>query len=278
VAGARIDHNSRYEEVPVSPRVAVIFRDPCRDYTVKYIFSQAFVGPAPYFAYNVFDNGVALNTANPALDPETAASHEINVTWHGEKTLLGGSVYFNSQQNLFQLGDLLLPVNRLQDPVFVAPYGPGSRRILTQTANGGENDVFGFDLYGRYEADRLSLWTSYSFVDVENLVNGVQTGLPQISRHNVRAGFTWSICENLKLTPSVIYRSTPENLSNLAGLQGKVRDPYELNLYLLYTPLENVDVFAEFRNVTDHHYALRGILGPMPQETFRANGGVRWRF
>jgi hypothetical protein len=169
-------------------------------------------------------------------------------------------------------------VNVVNPMVYVEPFGAGSERILTQTANGGENQVFGFDLYARYEADRLSLWTSYSFVDVQNVVNNVQTGLPQISRHNVRFGFTWTVCENLKVTPSVVYRSTPENVSNPDGLVDELQDPYELNIYLLYTPAECFDLFADFRNVTDHKYALRGILGPMPQETFYVNAGARWRF
>jgi len=277
VGGVRIDHNTRYKEVPVTPRAAIIYRNTAYDYTVKYIYSQAFVGPPPYFAHNVFDNGIALNTNNPDLEPETAESHEINVTWHGEQTLLGTSVYFNSQQNLFLAGDLLLPVNTLQYPVYMDPTDPTSDRYLTQSANGGENTVFGLDVYGRYEADWLSLWTSYSYVDVRNVVNGVETTLPQISRHNFRFGFTWDIRENLKLTPSVILRSTPENLVT-TNLANEIRNPSEFNIYLLYTPFENMDIFAGFRNVGDQAYALKGLLGPTPQETFHASAGARLRF
>jgi len=276
VGGVRIDHNTRYKEVPVSPRAALIYRNSAHNYSVKYIYSQAFVGPPPYFAYNVFDNGTALNTSNPDLEPETADSHEVNVTWHGEQTLLGMSAYFNSQTNLFLAGDLLLPVNILQDPVYMDAAGTQSR-VLTQSANGGNNSVVGLDLYGRYEADRLSLWTSYSYVDVQNVVNGVQTSLPQISRHNVRFGFTWDIWENLKVTPSVIYRSTPDDLVT-TDLADQIRNPTEFNLYLLYTPFDNFDLFAEYRNIGDREYALKGVLGPMPQETFRATAGARWRF
>jgi hypothetical protein len=102
--------------------------------------------------------------------------------------------------------------------------------------------------------------------------------LPQISRHNVRLGCTWSIFENLKFTPSLIYRSTPENVRITDDLAGELRNPAEFNIFLLYNPWTHVDVFSEFRNVTNNHYALRGVLGPMPQETFHASAGVRWRY
>jgi outer membrane receptor protein involved in Fe transport len=277
VLGARIDHNTFYEEIPVSPRAAVIYRNDTHNYSIKYMFSQAFVGPAPYFAYNVFLNSTQLNTSNPGLEPETADSHEINVTWNGEKTMLGSSVYFNSQQNLFLAGELLLPVNVLQNPVYLDPAG-ATTRILTQSANGGDNSVFGVDLYGRYEADWLSMWASYSYVDAENVIAGVETGLPQISRHNVRFGFTCDVVDNLKLTPSVIYRSTPENIADPQGLASELENPTEFNLYLLYTPWEYFDVFADYRNIADRKYALRGVGGPTPKETFQATAGVRWRF
>jgi outer membrane receptor protein involved in Fe transport len=171
----------------------------------------------------------------------------------------------------------MLPVNIVQDPVYLDPAGTVTR-VLTQSANSGDNRVFGFDLYGRYEADKLSLWTSYSYVDVRNVVNGVETGLPQISRHNFRFGFTWDILVNLKLTPSVIYRSTPENIADPQGLARELVDPTVFNVYLLYSPWEHLDVFADFRNVGDRRYALRGAGGPTPKETFQAMGGARLRF
>jgi outer membrane receptor protein involved in Fe transport len=278
VGGFRIDHNTRYSDHAVSPRAALIYHNDAQNLTLKYIYSQAFVGPAPYFGYNVFLNSVQLNTSNPNLEPETADSHEINLTWFGENTMLGSSVYFNSQQNLFLPGELRLPVNILpESPVYLDEAGTDPR-ILTQSANGGDNTVFGFDLYGRYEADRLSLWTSYSYVDVHNVTEGVESGLPQISRHNFRLGFTWDILDNLKLTPSVIYRSTPENIVDTQDLAKELRNPTVFNLYLLYTPWKNIDVFADFRNVADRRYALQGVGGPTPKEIFHASTGVRWRF
>jgi hypothetical protein len=76
----------------------------------------------------------------------------------------------------------------------------------------------------------------------------------------------------------MIARSTPENIADPQGLAKELIDPTVFNVFLLYTPLEHVDVFADFRNVSDRGYALKGILGPTPQDTFRANAGLRWRF
>ena len=277
VAGARIDDNTRYDEVPVSPRASVIYSDPEQHFTLKYMYSQAFVGPPPYYAHNVFDNGVALNRANLQLQPETASSHEINFTHYTERLLCGTSVYFNTQQNLFQVGDLLLPANIVQDVVYLDLAGTDTR-ILTQTANGGTSRAVGCDVYSRYRHEGLSYWASYSFVDFKSVIDGVRSGLPLISAHNLRLGLSWQVLGELTITPSLVYRSRPEGAGNVSVLMQEIDDPYEINLQILYAPRDDLDVFIDFRNLTDHKYALKGILAPTPQETFRVNAGIRYLF
>jgi len=277
VAGARIDHNTRYSAIPVSPRAAIIYHNRKRNLSLKYIYSQAFVGPAPYFGYNVYDNGAALNVSNPGLEPETGSSHEINVTTVRDNLMLSGSVYSNTQQNLFQLGDMGLPVNIVQNEVYLDLAGTETR-TLTHSANGGESKAIGTDLWARYKSQNLSYWTSYSYVYFESLVNEQYSGLPMLSSHNARMGLSWEVFDNFIVTPSVVYRSTPRDLISVGGLAGAITDPYQFNMFLLYTPRENLDLFAEFRNLTDHRYALKGILAPTPQDGFRATAGVRYSF
>jgi outer membrane receptor protein involved in Fe transport len=276
-AGARIDHNTHYSEVPVCPRVAVIYHNTEQTFTCKYIYAQAFVGPAPYFAYNVFENGIALNTTNPSLSPETGTSHEIYMSTTSDKLLLAGSVYFNSQQNLFQTGDMMLPENIVRDTVYLDLAGTQTR-VLTHSANGGNSKAIGTDLWARYKYEDLSYWASYSYVYFESLVDDVYSGLPMLSAHNVRLGVTWQAFKGFTITPSVTYSSTPQGLFNTDGLAGDITDPYEFNLFMMYTPRKNLDLFAEFHNLTDHHYVLKGIFGPMPQDTLRISGGMRYSF
>ena len=278
VAGARLDWSSRYDETPFSPRLALIFNDEPTKLTVKYIFTKAFVAPAPYFGYNVFDNGVALNTVNADLRPEEAVSNELNAAIRLDEWLFGLSAYYSEQDNLIAVGDLAIPgVNVIDDEVYLDEDGQ-VHRILTQSANGGNSTSKGFEFYTRYQQRPFSLWGSYSFVDFSAEMGGVTTGLAQISKHNIRLGGTCWLLDGLSFTPSLVYRSTPENMTNEDGLEDEAEDPYEINAHVLYEISKNLDVFITIRNLTNHHYALKGVLGPMPQETFQAKAGLQLRF
>jgi hypothetical protein len=107
----------------------------------------------------------------------------------------------------------------------------------------------------------------------------VESGLQQISRHNVRAGLTWTIIPGLSVTPSLVFRSTPENLGDSYLDMGvSLNNPYEVNLHAVYTPIRFLDVFATVRNLTNNKYALRGVAGPALQEPFAAMAGLRFHY
>jgi hypothetical protein len=97
----------------------------------------------------------------------------------------------------------------------------------------------------------------------------------------VRLGVTWSILKNLSVTPSLVLRSTPENLDaspTYVNPNVSLNTPYQVNANALYTPLEWLDVFVTARNLTNNHYALRGVSGPQPQEPVTAMLGARIRY
>ncbi len=277
VGGVRVDTNTRYDTTPVSPRFTAIYKRPDMPLVFKYIYANAFLGPAPYFAFNVFDNGSAMNTSNPGLQPETTQSHELNLTWRGDQLQMTASTYFNSHDNLVQVGDLALPVNIVQNTVWMDAAGTDPR-VLTQTANSGSSEVFGVDLFAKYNTERLDWWASYSYVDFRSTVGGVTSGLPQISRNNFRAGMSVNLTDHFVVTPSLVIRSTPQNVSTTNTLERELHDPAEMNLFMLYRPSSQVELFGTFRNLTDHRYALKGVLGPTPQEPFRFQGGVRIKY
>jgi outer membrane cobalamin receptor len=279
IAGVRVDANSRYDEIPISPRGALIFNALHDRLTLKYVFSQAYVAPAPYFAYNVFDNGQRLSRGNANLEPERAMSNEVNATWQDGHLLASASAYYNRQSNLLLTSQSEAAPTEL-GTVWVGPTA-SEPRLLTQSANGGTSAALGFDLFSRLNLSQLSLWGSYSFVDFERTVEGTKTGLPQISAHNVRFGLTWNIIDGLSVTPSLVYRSTPENLGatyTFPGVGLSLSNPYELNLAVLYSPIDLLDVFVTGRNLTNHKYALRGVSGPAPQEPISVMSGLRVRY
>jgi hypothetical protein len=76
-----------------------------------------------------------------------------------------------------------------------------------------------------------------------------------------------------------VLRSTPANLPDSFKLQGtSMRLPYEVNLNVVYSPTRNADAFLTMRNLTNHHYAVRGVSGPALQEPIWGIGGVRLRY
>ncbi|MFH2137520.1 MAG: TonB-dependent receptor [Candidatus Omnitrophota bacterium] len=273
IIGGRVDTNSRYNEVPFSPRLAAIY-DVDENWTLKYIFTKAYVSPPPYFGYNVFDNGTAINITNPNLEPEKAVSNEVNVSYSKEKLSVGLSGYYNKQDKLLIVGDQALPVNTVQNVVYTDLAGTGTRK-LTQTVNAGESRSLGFDLFGRYSIGKTSFWGSFSYVDYIAEIGGQKTGLDGISRDNVRLGMTYALRKNLWITPSLVYRSTPANINNALSLDQELKNPHEINMHILYKPKENWSYYADLRNITNHKYAVKGILGALPQETFRADVGVK---
>jgi len=274
VAGLRVDKNSRFKQRPISPRAAAVVKI-SDSLTAKYVFTKAFVAPAPYFGYNVFDNGVAINTTNEKLQPEKSISNEVNLVYQRDKLNLGASAYMNRAKNLLVFGDRGLPLNTVMDEIYLDLAGTDTRR-LTQSANGGTSESKGFELSAKWGGDRLSGWASYSIVNVQSRIGASKTGLDQISRHNARLGATWSPTAALHITPSVVYRSTPENYGNATlNLGSAIRNPYEVNIHAVYAPTPRVDLFAGARNLTNNRYALKGVLGPMPQETLSLYGGLK---
>jgi outer membrane receptor for ferrienterochelin and colicin len=292
IAGVRADTSSRYSEVPVSPRAAVIFNGIDERLTMKYVFSMAYVAPGPYFGHNIFYNGFQISGPNPDLKPERAISNEVNLTWQDKGLLASASGFYNHQSNLLITAQSEAPQTIVSPLVYLdaptcTPVPPAMTctpppatpaPLLRHSINLGSSNAFGFDLSTRYSSGAFAPWASYSYVDFKRNLAGQKSGLDQISRHNVRAGVTYNILPNLSVTPSLVLRSTPENLGDTYTDMGvSLKTPYEVNASALYSPMENLDVFVTGRNLTNHHYALRGVSGVALQEPITVMGGVRMR-
>ena len=272
IAGTRLTKDTRFSELPLTPRAALIY-DVTPELTAKYIFSRAFVAPAPYFAHATYDNGTALATSTPNINPETSMTHEINLTYNRTNFTVGVSGYYSTQDNLILPPDTAVAQYTFPT-VWVGPTA-SDQRLLAHSVNSGTSESIGVDLYGRATFGPISTWASYSYVDFhENLPTGT-IGLQGISHHNGRLGATWAVTGKLFVTPSLEIRSTPENV--VPGTLGSaLQTPYDINLYILFEMTKHVELFANLCNITDNHYALGGIAGiAYPQETFHGVIGVR---
>ncbi len=278
IGGVRVDINTRFDATPVSPRAALVY-SPIQPLTVKYIFTQAYVAPAPYFFHNVFDNGVQISAGNSDLKPEKAMSNEVNATFQNDSLLVSASGYFNKQDNLLLTAQTELPETVLYDKVYIDPNDASKTRRVARAINLGSSQAYGSDLSARYNMGPISARASYSYVHFKRTTGATTTNLDKISAHNVRAGVTWSIVQGLSITPSLVLRSTPANLpAEWTDLGVSLKNPYELNFHALYTPIKNVDAFVLARNITNRKYALRGVGGPALQEPASAMFGLRARY
>jgi hypothetical protein len=192
--------------------------------------------------------------------------------------LLSASVYYNHQSDLLITAQSEAPQTVISPMVYVNPDGTGVRR-LTQSINLGQSRAVGADVLGRYSGRAFSASASYSFVTFRRTLGDRVEGLDQISRHNVRVGITLNLLGSLAVTPSLVFRSTPENLPDTYQNAGtSLRNPYEVNLAAVYALRKILDLFMTVRNVTSHHYALRGVSGPALQEPRVIMGGLRFRY
>jgi outer membrane receptor protein involved in Fe transport len=295
IAGIRIDVSSRFDEVPISPRAALIYNGLEGRLALKYIFAMAYVAPPPYFGHNVFDNGQQLSGPNHELKPERETSNEVNATFKGKNLLLSLSGYFNHQSDLLIIAQSEAS-ETIQYPVVYLPDMTGNAPDMTQTRkvrhsiNLGTSNSWGADVSARYNYGPLSSWTSYSWMNFRRKLGLAESGLQQISHHNVRGGVTWSILSNLSVTPSFMWRSKPVIPPSLTTPSATnpfpayyvpgidFEHPWEVNFNAIYTPVKALDVFVTLRNVTNHKYAVRGISGPAPQEPFSGYAGARFRY
>ena len=95
-AGVRLDHYSTFGSA-VSPRLAAIFR-PNEKTALKYTFGHAFRAPNAYEMF--YSDGVSVE-ANPRLQPETIASHNVAIERILTPTFrVVAEAYYNRLNNL----------------------------------------------------------------------------------------------------------------------------------------------------------------------------------
>ncbi len=293
IAGLRIDINSLYEDVPISPRLAAIYKV-TPQLAVKYIYTQAYVAPAPYYGYSSFFNGAILQQVNPDLKPEKSISNEINIHYKGKQFVVSSSGYINQQKDLLILGERNQAEN-VVDPDVIAgstssdgTYFNFGNVPLVQTANSGSLLTYGFDAFTKYYVGSASIWGSYSWVNQNvgtlSQIDLEATTLTNVSKHNTRLGVTYAFLSKYTATTSFSWRSTPEATDDQQAnidakkLTDEVKNPIFVNAHVTYSPIEKLSIFLDAKNLLDSKVALDGIFNPTPQEGIKVTGGASFTF
>ena len=275
--GLRGDASTLFEEKPLSPRGAIIF-NATENLIAKYMYSQAYVIPAPYFGYATAFDGSNLITLNQNMEPETMKSHEINLFYFKNNFTLSLSGYYNRQENMILIGENATSANILDDQVTYLANGQTIN--LTQTVNQGSSKTYGIDLSSKVKHGNASFWGSYSYVNGDVLILGEKTSILEqnvISKHNVRLGVSYNFFHRLTATLSGKLSSTPEgidNYTNLYGLSKELKMPYQINLHANYIFNPHFRAFLNIKNLTNHAYAMRGVRDPVLAETVKATLGL----
>jgi outer membrane receptor protein involved in Fe transport len=288
VLGARIDKDSRFDEIPMSPRSALIL-NATEQLTAKAIYTQAYVAPAPNQMYDIFNLGSIVYGPNLKLKPEKARSLELNASFRNSSFLASASVFYNQQRNLLLHAYTNADVN-LVGPIYPSPDPGAPAGTLYRNANGGTNDVWGGEIFGRYNLskNRASVWGSYSYVDAKMtmVVAGQDktTGLTDASHHNWRLGGTVGVLpDRLFTTMWFTLRSTPQNVLGMTPksappttLQDAAKWPYELGLHILVRLKYGFDATLSVKNISNHKYANVGDSMLYPAETVSGMVGLRY--
>jgi len=290
LVGMRVDKDERYDEIPLSPRAALIV-NPLPELALKAIYTQAFVAPPPYNMFNVYQSWW-INAPNLELKPEKARSFELNAEFRKDNVMASLSGYYNIQTDLLNPGGFTTDAALVNSVVYTSPDPGAMSMAVYHDANSGEIRTYGCDVFGRYSLlrNRATAWGSYSYVEskAKNISNGeeVTTGLHGLSHHNFRFGATLNIIrDKLFANLSFWLRSNPQNViygvSFFGGtqttLEGASKWPYEANLNLIYRIAAGFEAFATLNNFTNHHFASNYDLTPYPGETFRGIAGLRFR-
>jgi len=273
-SGARFDFDTRFDEVPFNPRLAIVW-EITEKWTGKMIHTRAYLAPSPYSSYATFATPNFVLVPNQNLKPETAISNELAVSYTDKNLYTTLSAYYNLQEDLIIPGDEKTDVNntstvyRVEDETTPIP--------LYQPVNAGASHSYGVSLFMKLKTQKSLIWGSASFADFESDVNGEISGMRFISKYNIRLGWTYQVLDGLHITPSLILASTPEGVTKKSGLDEELVTPYAVNFSGIYHLFPKLDITLKLKNVTNHKYATGGRDSAIPQEKFKAMLGIKLR-
>ena len=199
----------------------------------------------PTFAYNIFDNGVQISTGNPDLKPERARSNEVNVSWRTEYLLAQRQRLLQRAVRPADHQPVRARPRRVVSPeVYVNPDGTGPRRLAQSVNLGTSNGDGARPVLPLQHRPRLRLGLLFATSTSSATLGPSDSGLPESPGTTCASGAPWPSSGKLSLTPSLVLRSTPENLPDSYRNAGvSLQMPYEINVNALFTPVEPLDLW-----------------------------------
>ena len=210
ILGVRYDNNSRYGET-VNPRLGMIYR-PDDQWTVKLLYGEAFLAPAPEFTFEHFGAFTGVKNGqdeyisnfffvpNTDLMPEEIQTLEMNFTFLFTRDLMFDmSLYHSKVESLILNANTQVPQSGFIEGGFI--------QSTSHNDNVGDLDVngleLGFSLLNQYENYSLKSWGSYSYTEgsLNDNLRGLEVDLPFVSKNKIKLGLTYRDKDRFYVTP-----------------------------------------------------------------------------
>ncbi|NBW07996.1 MAG: TonB-dependent receptor [Caulobacteraceae bacterium] len=227
-----------------------------------------------------FRVGNDITESNPDLEPERLQGIETGLSWNGETTTFGATLFRN------RIEDAIVNVTLGTGPGIIAALPRGgfvpAGGVLRQRQNAGTITATGVELNAEQRLDRVTLTAAVSWTDAE-MDGGTSaaqlTGLrpAQAPEWSATAGIDWRATDRLTLSSRARYESArfDDDLNSRtldAALTLDARADYALrNGVSLYAVADNLfDEDVEVSQTAD------GVAGYGPPRTLRAGITLSW--
>ncbi len=220
-AGIRHDFSNYYGNVFI-PRIGLVLNQ--NNFTAKVLFNKAFRAPKPW-DYN-------FGTGNNGLMPEKMRSLEFCLTYRlKENFTFGGALFSNAIEDKL--------TKEISDTI--------NRWINKDILN-----TMGLELYGNYSTANLNIYANYSFNDSRDQ-NDIF--IPEISKHTVNAGFTWSLSEMFRINLSANYFGERKNPAIIGSTDDNIiEDALVLNGCISFTGIKKFNLQIKLNNILNEKY------------------------
>jgi iron complex outermembrane receptor protein len=272
ILGIRYDNNSRFGDT-LNPRTGLIIT-PNGRLTVKLLYGEAFLAPAPELTYEHFGafsgetdiqgnyTSVFFFIPNPELKPETVKTFEANLTYIVNQDLvIDASVYRSDISDFIINSETPIPVTD-----FIAG---GAIGFTSQNVNAGNVEILGADFEINYQADldnsSLNIWANYSYLD-GNLIDktgNVEVPAPFTSKHKFKTGLTYRYNRDYFISSNLHWidkASTDTSSIDAGSVKSTTADRYfviGLNAGI-DNILPDLSINVKVENLTDKRYFNAG--------------------
>lgn len=287
--GLRYDDSSTYGDT-TNPRLGLVWQ-PQQATSVKLLYGEAFLAPAPFFSYEhfgsfAFQDGFGVwqsfffRVPNSDLEPEEMETLELNISHRLTDNMnLVLTLYTEEVDGIISPAPTATPQSDFIDGGNIAAT-ESNQNLGTLEADGGDLSLMYASQWGSLG---VNIWGSYSWIDGELDSQGGKVELPYTAENKLKLGATFSF-GNVFVSPRVHWVDDTTG-SEVGTNIGFTSDDY--TVVHLYAGIRNLwdnqlTLTLRVNNLLDEKYENSAGGGfdfqAMPQETRWLQLGAKFKF